>query len=79
MGIEELGLGLATIRAFTIPPTTPISIETGATGPGHCDICSGYRYQRAFPFLIAKCGLAFENDLDIMLILPGYLLARVKA
>lgn len=41
MGVEELGLRLAAIAALAIPPTTAVTVEIGAVGPGDGDVSSG--------------------------------------
>ena len=41
MGVEELGLRLAAVAALAIPPTTAVTVEIGAVGPGDGDVSSG--------------------------------------
>ena len=40
VGVEELGLGLAAVRAFAVPPAASVAIEDSATGTSHGDVGS---------------------------------------
>lgn len=63
VGVEELGLGLATVRALAIPPLGAIAIDNVARGAGDGDVSSRDRDQGAFPLLVAEGSGALEDDL----------------
>lgn len=64
MGIEELGLGLATVSSLAIPPAGSVAVEDGTRGSLHSDIGSGDGDQGARPFLVAEGGGSLEDDLE---------------
>lgn len=68
MGVEELGLRLATIAALAIPPTTAVTVEIGAVGSGDSDVGSGDGDKGSAPFLVTKRGFAFEDDLSTLIV-----------
>lgn len=61
--IEELGLGLATVRAPGIPPAGSIAVDDMARFARDVDVLSRQADQRALPFFISEGCLALENDL----------------
>lgn len=63
MCIEELGLGLATIAAFAIPPTSTVGVQISTRGALNIDPGAFNLEQWANPFLVAPGGLAFEDNL----------------
>ena len=66
MGIEELGLRLAAIAALVVPPATAVAVEIGAIRSRDGDVSPGDGDERSIPFLVAKGGFAFEDDLSMM-------------
>jgi hypothetical protein len=63
MGIEELGLGNATVATFAVPPTRTIGVEVGTAGTLDGDSSTGDLEEWATPFLVSPGGLTFEDDL----------------
>ena len=63
MGVEELGLGLAPVGTFTVPPTRTIRVQGGTTGTLDGDSSSGDLEKGATPFLVSPGGLTLEDDL----------------
>lgn len=64
MGIKELGLGLATVATFAIPPASTIRVQIGTTGALDVDLVSLDLEKRTSPLLIAPGGLALKDDLS---------------
>jgi hypothetical protein len=65
VSIEELGLGLSTVAALTVPPAGTVSVKDGAGGSFDGDVGTGDGDERTGPFFIAEGGGAFEDDLEI--------------
>lgn len=63
MGIEELGLGLATVGTFTVPPTCAVGVQVGTAGTLDGDSSTRNLQQGATPFLVSPGGLTLEDDL----------------
>lgn len=63
VGVEELGLGLATVRALAVPPLGAVAIDNVARGAGDGDVSAGDRDQGAFPLLVAEGSGTLEDDL----------------
>jgi hypothetical protein len=63
VGIEELGLGLATIGAFSIPPPRAVSVDYSAIGSLDGDIGSRDLDERTAPLFVTERSGAFEDDL----------------
>ena len=66
VGVEELGLRLAAIAALVVPPATAVAVEIGAIRSRDGDVSPGDGDERSIPFLVAKGGFAFEDDLSMM-------------
>lgn len=66
MGIEELGLCLASTSSFAVPPTGTIRVEIGTGRALDRDPSTLDLKQRAIPLFIAPGGLAFKNYLPIV-------------
>jgi hypothetical protein len=64
MGIEKLGLGLASVGALAIPPARTIAVDLSIVGRFNGDARAGYSDQRTVPFLVAEGGGTLENDLS---------------
>jgi hypothetical protein len=63
VGVEELGLGLATIGAFPVPPAGTVRVDDGAVGSLDGDVGSGNLDERAAPLLVAESSGSLEDDL----------------
>lgn len=63
MGSKELWLRLATVAAFTIPPTGALGVQNRATGALDGDIIALDLEQRARPLFIAPSSRSLKNDL----------------
>ena len=61
MSVEELGLGLAAVRALGVPPASTITVE-GSTGTIDGKRVTRDGNKRALPLLVSKGGSALEND-----------------
>lgn len=61
VSVEELGLGLAAVRALGVPPASTITVE-GSTGAIDSERVTRDGNKRAFPLLVSKGGSALEND-----------------
>lgn len=62
VSVEELGLGLAAVRALGVPPASTISVESG-TGAIDSERVTGDGDKRASPLLVSKGGGALEDDM----------------
>ena len=63
VGVEELGLGLATVGTLAIPPLGAVAIDDVARGAGDSNVGSGDRDEWALPFLVSEGSGALEDDL----------------
>lgn len=63
MSVEELGLGLAAVGTFAVPPARSIRVQVGAAGALDGDAFTGNLEEGAGPFLVSPGGLALEDDL----------------
>jgi len=61
VGIEELGLGLAAVRALPVPPTTSVAIEDRARRTSDRDVSAADGDQWASPLFVAESRSAFED------------------
>lgn len=66
MGVEELGLGLAAVRALGVPPAATIAIESG-TSAVDGNVVAGDGDERALPLLVTEGGGALEDDVGSLL------------
>lgn len=64
--LEELGLGLSTVAALAIPPTSTIAVDLSTGRLFHGDVGSGHGDQRTLPFLVAEGGFTLEDDLELI-------------
>jgi hypothetical protein len=63
VGVEELGLGLAAVGTFAVPPFGAFTIDLMPGGTSYYDVFSRDGNQGAGPLLVSEgCG-AFKNDL----------------
>jgi hypothetical protein len=62
VGVEELGLGLATVSTLAIPPSAALAIKDGARGTDDGDLVTRDRDKRTAPLLVSKGGGALESD-----------------
>lgn len=81
MSVEELGLGLAAIAAFAIPPARAIGVQIGTASALDGDSLARNLEQRPRPLLVAPGSLAFEDDLEIheMRVLNGEMLVEIAS
>jgi hypothetical protein len=63
VGVEELGLGLATVGSLSVPPAGTIAIEDGSGSSLDGNVGSGNRDEGTRPLLVAESGLTFKDDL----------------
>lgn len=63
VGVEELGLGLASVGALAVPPLGAVAIDDMARGAGDSDVSSGDGDQGAFPLLVSEGSGTLEDDL----------------
>jgi hypothetical protein len=62
VSVEELGLGLAAVRALGVPPASTITIES-STGAIDSERVTRDGNKRALPLLVSKGGSALEDDM----------------
>jgi hypothetical protein len=62
VGVEELGLGLATVGTLAIPPSATLAVNDGARSTDDGDVVSRDRNERTTPLLVTKGGGALEGD-----------------
>jgi hypothetical protein len=62
VGVEELGLGLATVGTLAIPPSTALAVDDGARSTDDGDVVSRDRNERTSPLLVTKGGRTLEGD-----------------
>ena len=62
MSVEELGLGLATVRALGVPPASTIAVES-STSTVDSERVTRDGDQRTLPLLVSKGGSALEDDM----------------
>ena len=62
VGVEELGLLLATVGTLSVPPLGTVTIDNMTRGTLDGDLGTGYRDEGAFPLLVAKASCALEGD-----------------
>lgn len=65
VGVEELGLGLATVGALAIPPLGTVAINHVARSTGDGDVSSGDGDERTFPLLVTERSGTLEDDLAL--------------
>lgn len=63
VGVHELGLRLAAVRALAVPPARALTVNHGVFGGSDGDIGPLKADQRTLPFLVAEGGGAFEGNL----------------
>lgn len=66
VGAEELGLGLSAVAALGIPPSLTLTVNGVARGTLDEEVVSGEGNKGTFPLLVAKGGLALEDDLRLL-------------
>ena len=62
VSVEELGLGLAAVRALGVPPASTITVE-GSTSAIDGERVTRDGNKRALPLLVSKGGSALEDDM----------------
>ena len=62
MSVEELGLGLAAVRALCVPPASTITVKSG-TGAIDGERVTRDGNKRTLPLLVSKGGGALEDDM----------------
>jgi len=65
VGVEELGLGLATVGALGVPPAGSIAIESG-TSAIDGDVVARDGDERALPLLVTEGGGTLEDDVGAL-------------
>lgn len=65
MSVEELGLGLAAVRALGVPPASTITVES-STSTVDSERVTRDGDKRASPLLVSKGGSALENDMGAL-------------
>lgn len=63
VGVEEFGLGLATVGPLAIPPLGTVAINDVARGTSDSDVGSRDGDEWAFPLLVAEGSGTLEDDL----------------
>ena len=66
MGVEHLGLGLATVGALGVPPTGSISVESG-TSAVDGDVVTRDGDKGTLPLLVAEGGGTLEDNVGALL------------
>jgi len=66
MGVEELGLVLATVGALCVPPAATIAVESG-TSAIDGNVIATEADEGTFPLFVAEGGGALEDDLGALL------------
>lgn len=66
MGVEELGLRLATVGALAIPPALSSTIDRVVGGTSNNNVGARDLNQGSIPFLVSEGGLTVEDNLGIM-------------
>ena len=66
MGVEHLGLGLATVGALGVPPTGSISVESG-TSAVDGDVVTRDGDKGTLPLLVAEGGGTLEYNVGALL------------
>lgn len=64
MGVEELGLGLATVGTFAVPPSLPTTVDGMVGRSRNGNVGSRDTNKRAIPLLVTEGRLAAEDKLD---------------
>lgn len=64
--IHELGLGLATVGALTVPPAGALAVNHGILGSGDGEAGPTETDERALPLLVAEGGGTLEGDLRVV-------------
>ena len=62
VSVEELGLGLAAVRALGVPPARTITVES-STGAIDSERVTRDRNKRAIPLLVSEGSSALEDDM----------------
>ena len=62
VSVEELGLGLAAVRALGVPPASTITVES-STGAIDGERVTRDGNKRACPLLVSKGGSALEDNM----------------
>jgi hypothetical protein len=65
VGVEELGLGLAAVRALGVPPASTITVES-STSTIDSERVARDGDKRASPLLVSKGGSALEDDMGAL-------------
>jgi hypothetical protein len=66
VGVEELGLVLATVRALGVPPAASITIESG-TSAVDGDVVAGDGDEGTLPLLVTESGSTLEDNVGTLL------------
>ena len=62
VSVEELGLGLAAVRALGVPPASTVTVE-GSTSAIDSERVTRDGDKRASPLLVSEGGSALEDDM----------------
>lgn len=62
VSVEELGLGLAAVRALSVPPASTITVES-STGAIDSERVTRDGNKRALPLLVSKGSSALEDNM----------------
>ena len=62
VGVEELGLGLATISTLAVPPSAALTVEDGTRSTDDGDLVARDGDKRSTPLLVAKSGSTLEGN-----------------
>jgi hypothetical protein len=65
VSVEELGLGLAAVRALGVPPASTITVE-GSTSTVDSERVTRDGNKRTLPLLVSKGGSALEDDMGTL-------------
>lgn len=71
MGIEELGLRLATVSTLAIPPALSSTVDSVVRGTSNNDVGARDLNQGSIPFLVSEGGLAVEDNLSSIILDTG--------
>lgn len=63
MGVKELGLGLAAVGTFTVPPSLPATVDSVVGCSRDGNVRSRDPNQWAIPLFVAEGGLTAEDNL----------------
>jgi hypothetical protein len=64
VGVDELGLGLATVGTLAVPPAGTLAVDDSAGGLGDGDALTAEADQGSLPFLVSEGGGTLEGYLE---------------